>query len=110
MIELSHIDKTFGDNHVLKDISLTLAEGTVTGLVESVQRAQYRGLAGPGWPDHRGHRAGGHVERDAAQHLQLAERLLHATNRQQVAHLATYLSSLVSSRICANDRTKQITQ
>ena len=33
MIELSHIDKKFGDNHVLKDISLTLAEGTVTGLV-----------------------------------------------------------------------------
>ena len=33
MIELSHIDKTFGDHHVLKDISLTLAEGTVTALV-----------------------------------------------------------------------------
>ena len=33
MIELSHIDKKFGDNHVLKDISLTLAEGTVTALV-----------------------------------------------------------------------------
>ncbi|MBL0371038.1 amino acid ABC transporter ATP-binding protein [Rhizobium sp. KVB221] len=33
MIELSHIDKRFGENHVLKDISLTLAEGTVTGLV-----------------------------------------------------------------------------
>jgi cystine transport system ATP-binding protein len=33
MIELSHIDKRFGDNHVLKDISLTLSEGTVTALV-----------------------------------------------------------------------------
>lgn len=33
MIELSHIDKRFGDNHVLKDISLSLAEGSVTGLV-----------------------------------------------------------------------------
>jgi cystine transport system ATP-binding protein len=33
MIELSHIDKRFGDNHVLKDISLALKEGTVTGLV-----------------------------------------------------------------------------
>jgi cystine transport system ATP-binding protein len=33
MIELSHIDKRFGENHVLKDISLSLAEGTVTGLV-----------------------------------------------------------------------------
>jgi cystine transport system ATP-binding protein len=33
MIELSHIEKKFGDNHVLKDISLTLAEGSVTALV-----------------------------------------------------------------------------
>ena len=33
MIELSHIEKRFGDNHVLRDISLTLAEGTVTALV-----------------------------------------------------------------------------
>jgi L-cystine transport system ATP-binding protein len=33
MIELSRIDKRFGDNHVLKDISLSLAEGSVTGLV-----------------------------------------------------------------------------
>jgi cystine transport system ATP-binding protein len=33
MIELSHIAKQFGDNVVLKDISLTLAEGSVTGLV-----------------------------------------------------------------------------
>ena len=33
MIELSHIEKKFGDNHVLKDISLTLAEGRVTALV-----------------------------------------------------------------------------
>jgi cystine transport system ATP-binding protein len=33
MIELTHIEKRFGDNHVLRDISLTLAEGTVTGLV-----------------------------------------------------------------------------
>jgi cystine transport system ATP-binding protein len=33
MIELSHNDKRFGDNHVLKDISLSLEEGTVTGLV-----------------------------------------------------------------------------
>jgi cystine transport system ATP-binding protein len=33
MIELGHIEKRFGDNHVLRDISLTLAEGTVTALV-----------------------------------------------------------------------------
>jgi cystine transport system ATP-binding protein len=33
MIELSHIEKRFGDNHVLRDISLSLAEGTVTALV-----------------------------------------------------------------------------
>ena len=33
MIELSHIEKRFGDNHVLRDISLTLSEGTVTALV-----------------------------------------------------------------------------
>jgi cystine transport system ATP-binding protein len=33
MIELSHIDKTFGDVRVLKDISLTLPEGSVTALV-----------------------------------------------------------------------------
>jgi cystine transport system ATP-binding protein len=33
MIELSHIEKRFGDNIVLKDISVTLAEGTVTALV-----------------------------------------------------------------------------
>jgi len=33
MIELSHIEKRFGDNVVLRDISLTLAEGSVTGLV-----------------------------------------------------------------------------
>jgi cystine transport system ATP-binding protein len=33
MIELSHIEKKFGDNHVLKDISLTLPEGSVTALV-----------------------------------------------------------------------------
>ena len=33
MIELSHIEKRFGDNLVLKDISVTLAEGTVTALV-----------------------------------------------------------------------------
>ena len=33
MIELSHIEKRFGDNHVLRDISLILPEGTVTALV-----------------------------------------------------------------------------
>ena len=33
MIELAHIEKRFGDNHVLRDISLQLAEGTVTALV-----------------------------------------------------------------------------
>ncbi|MCF3641328.1 amino acid ABC transporter ATP-binding protein [Rhizobium sp. TRM95111] len=33
MIELSNIEKRFGDAVVLKDISLTLAEGTVTALV-----------------------------------------------------------------------------
>ena len=33
MIELSHIEKRFGENHVLRDISLRLAEGTVTALV-----------------------------------------------------------------------------
>ena len=33
MIELSHIDKTFGDNTVLKDVSVTFAEGSVTALV-----------------------------------------------------------------------------
>jgi cystine transport system ATP-binding protein len=33
MIELGHIEKRFGDNHVLRDISLTLREGTVTALV-----------------------------------------------------------------------------
>ena len=33
MIELSHVEKRFGDNVVLRDISLTLAEGSVTGLV-----------------------------------------------------------------------------
>lgn len=33
MIELSHIEKRFGDNLVLRDISLSLAEGTVTALV-----------------------------------------------------------------------------
>jgi cystine transport system ATP-binding protein len=33
MIELSHIVKSFGDNVVLKDVSLTFAEGTVTALV-----------------------------------------------------------------------------
>ena len=33
MIELTHIEKRFGDNLVLKDISVTLAEGSVTGLV-----------------------------------------------------------------------------
>ncbi|MDX3924254.1 MAG: amino acid ABC transporter ATP-binding protein [Shinella sp.] len=33
MIELTHIEKRFGDNVVLKDISIELAEGTVTALV-----------------------------------------------------------------------------
>ena len=33
MIELSRIEKRFGDNVVLKDISVTIAEGTVTALV-----------------------------------------------------------------------------
>ncbi|PWE53300.1 ATP-binding protein [Metarhizobium album] len=33
MIELSHIEKRFGDNVVLRDVSVTLAEGTVTALV-----------------------------------------------------------------------------
>jgi cystine transport system ATP-binding protein len=33
MIELSHIEKRFGDNQVLRDISLRLAEGSVTALV-----------------------------------------------------------------------------
>ncbi len=33
MIEVSHIEKRFGDNVVLKDVSVTLAEGTVTALV-----------------------------------------------------------------------------
>lgn len=33
MIEVSHIEKRFGDNIVLKDVSVTLAEGTVTALV-----------------------------------------------------------------------------
>ena len=33
MIELTHIEKRFGDNLVLRDISLRLAEGTVTALV-----------------------------------------------------------------------------
>ena len=33
MIELSHIEKRFDDNIVLRDISVTLAEGTVTALV-----------------------------------------------------------------------------
>ena len=33
MIELGHIEKRFGDNHVLRDISLALPEGTVTALV-----------------------------------------------------------------------------
>ena len=33
MIELSHIEKRFDENIVLRDISLTLAEGTVTALV-----------------------------------------------------------------------------
>ena len=33
MIELEHIEKRFGDNLVLRDISLQLAEGSVTALV-----------------------------------------------------------------------------
>ncbi|MBB6485530.1 amino acid ABC transporter ATP-binding protein [Rhizobium lusitanum] len=33
MIELSHIEKRFGDNVILKDISLVFPEGTVTALV-----------------------------------------------------------------------------
>ena len=33
MIEVSHIEKRFGDNLVLKDVSVTIAEGTVTALV-----------------------------------------------------------------------------
>ncbi|WP_168878788.1 amino acid ABC transporter ATP-binding protein [Rhizobium sp. P28RR-XV] len=33
MIELSHIEKRFGDNVILKDISLMIPEGTVTALV-----------------------------------------------------------------------------
>ncbi|MDO9416646.1 amino acid ABC transporter ATP-binding protein [Pararhizobium sp.] len=33
MIDLSHIEKRFGDNTVLKDVSVTIAEGTVTALV-----------------------------------------------------------------------------
>jgi cystine transport system ATP-binding protein len=33
MIELTHIEKCFGDNVVLKDISVRLAEGSVTALV-----------------------------------------------------------------------------
>ncbi len=33
MIELSHIVKSFGDNTVLKDVSVTFAEGSVTALV-----------------------------------------------------------------------------
>ena len=33
MIELSHIEKWFGDNHVLKDVTLGMAEGSVTALV-----------------------------------------------------------------------------
>ncbi|MDW5315620.1 amino acid ABC transporter ATP-binding protein [Rhizobium sp. PL01] len=33
MIELTHLEKRFGDNVVLKDISVTIAEGTVTALV-----------------------------------------------------------------------------
>ena len=33
MIELQHIDKRFGDNLILKDISLVFPEGTVTALV-----------------------------------------------------------------------------
>src|SRR5690606_34202572 len=33
MIELRHIEKKFGDNVVLKDVSVTFAEGSVTALV-----------------------------------------------------------------------------
>ena len=33
MIELQHIEKSFGDNHVLKDVSVAFAEGSVTALV-----------------------------------------------------------------------------
>ncbi len=33
MIELQHIVKRFGDTTVLDDISVTIAEGTVTALV-----------------------------------------------------------------------------
>ncbi|HEX8047449.1 amino acid ABC transporter ATP-binding protein [Rhizobium sp.] len=33
MIELSHIEKRFGDSVILKDINLTIPEGTVTALV-----------------------------------------------------------------------------
>ena len=33
MIELQHIEKRFGDNIVLKDVSVTFAEGSVTALV-----------------------------------------------------------------------------
>ena len=33
MIELSHIEKRFGDNVIVKDISLLIPEGTVTALV-----------------------------------------------------------------------------
>ena len=33
MIELSRIEKKFGDNTVLKDVSVTFAEGSVTALV-----------------------------------------------------------------------------
>ena len=33
MIELQHIEKRFGDNVVLKDVSVTFAEGSVTALV-----------------------------------------------------------------------------
>ncbi|MBB3457028.1 cystine transport system ATP-binding protein [Rhizobium sp. BK313] len=33
MIELSHIEKRFGDNVILRDISLLIPEGTVTALV-----------------------------------------------------------------------------
>lgn len=33
MIELAHIEKRFGENVVLKDVSVMLAEGTVTALV-----------------------------------------------------------------------------
>ncbi|WP_139276501.1 ATP-binding cassette domain-containing protein, partial [Pararhizobium antarcticum] len=33
MIELTHLEKRFGDNVVLKDISVTIADRTVTALV-----------------------------------------------------------------------------